>query len=571
MANIPETMLAWPLYGVGVENLGQDGRPVRWPVPKPAADQVLVRSDAVGLCYSDVKVIRQGGAHPRLYGRDLRSNPIVQGHEVTMTVAAVGEAWRDRFAPGQRFALQADVYYRGRNFSYGYVFHGGLAQYSLLGPAILDGDEGCYAIPVPEGLGYAEVALTEPWACVEAIYAPRRRLNVKPGGTVWVVGRPGLQIPYHLGVALACCLPARVVVTDVPETLRREIQASGFPTAVRDGVVPAGYAALAGDETVSGFDDVILLDPDAVRLEAASRVTANGATVTLIGMRPLERPVSVDIGRVHYDYITYLGTRGPDISAAYGAGRNRSELRPGGAAWIIGCGGPMGRMHLQRMLEMPGAPRKIVAAETNDARRADLERTFAGLAAGRGIELTIIDPRVQAPEAWAALARASHGGRGFDDIVVIVANAPAIEAAMPHLAPDGMLVVFGGLARGTGALLDLSSVYLGNAQITGSAGSTIHDQAAVLAKVAAGHLSTGNAVAAIGGLDAAREGIQGLMDGRFPGKMVIYPQVTSFPLTSLPDLHTAAPAVYARLSEGGVWTREAEAEFLRLYGEGIYG
>ena len=107
---IPDTMLAWPLFGAGIENLGVDGKPAHWPTPRPAPDQILVRSDAVGLCYSDVKIIRQGGSHPRLYGRDLARRPIVQGHEVTMTVVEVGEAWRDRFRPGQRFALQADFY-----------------------------------------------------------------------------------------------------------------------------------------------------------------------------------------------------------------------------------------------------------------------------------------------------------------------------------------------------------------------------------------------------------------------------------------------------------------------------
>ena len=148
---IPDTMLAWPLFGAGIENLGVDGKPARWPTPRPAPDQILVRSDAVGLCYSDVKIIRQGGSHPRLYGRDLARRPIVQGHEVTMTVVEVGEAWRDRFRPGQRFALQADFYYRGRNLAYGYVFTGGLAQYSLLGAAALDGDEGCTPSRCPKG------------------------------------------------------------------------------------------------------------------------------------------------------------------------------------------------------------------------------------------------------------------------------------------------------------------------------------------------------------------------------------------------------------------------------------
>ena len=122
---------------------------------------------------------------------------------------------------------------------------------------------------------------------------------------------------------------------------------------------------------------------------------------------------------------------------------------------------------------------------------------------------------------------------------------------MPHLAADGMLQIFGGLARGTLAQLDLSNVYLGGAQITGSAGSTIHDQASVLGKVHTGQLSTAAAVAAIGGIDAARDGMQGLMDGRFPGKMVIYPQVESFPLTALADLKAVAPEVYDLLGPRG--------------------
>jgi threonine dehydrogenase-like Zn-dependent dehydrogenase len=562
-------MLVWPLYGVGLENFGLAGQPVRWPLPRPAPDQILVRSDAVGLCYSDVKIIRQGGSHPRLYQRDLAANPVVQGHEVTMTVVAVGEAWRSRFAPGQRLALQADVYYRGLNLAVGYVFTGGLAQYSLLGPAILDGDEGCYAMDVPAGLGYAEVALTEPWACVEAAYVPRRRLHIKPRGVLWLLGRPGLEnAAYEIGQTFAHGLPTKIVATNVPDALCCQV---AWPEAeIRNDIAPADYVALMRAEAPDGFDDVIVLDPDPERLDALPDVVAAGATISLVGERPLDRPVRVDAGRIHYDYVTYLGTTGLDVSAAYGRARNRAELRAGGVACIVGGGGPMGRMHLQRMLEMPDGPRKVVVAESNAVRNPELVADFGPLAQARGIELVVLNPKQMTSDAFQeALARA-HGGPGFDDIVVIVASVPAIESAMPHLASDGLLVVFGGLARGVQAQLDLSSIYLGGAQITGSAGATIRDQSNVLAKVATGHLSTANAVAAIGGLDAARAGMQALMDGRFPGKMVIYPQVEAFPLTALSELKTVAPAVYARLGEGEVWTRDAEAEFLRRYAAGIY-
>jgi L-sorbose 1-phosphate reductase len=568
ICDIPDTMLAWPLYGAGIENFGVQGRPARWTTPRPAPDQILVRSDAVGLCYSDVKVIRQGSGHPRLYNRDLACHPVVQGHEVTMTVAEVGEAWRDRFEPGQRFVLQADIYYRGKNLAYGYVFVGGLAQYSLLGPAALDGDEGCYAIPVPAEMGYAEAALTEPWACVEAAYVPRRRMHVKKDGVLWIVGRPGLDRAYQLGETLCCGLPRRAIGSDVPQSLADQF--TWPPVEARDGVRPESFRELVEAEAPGGFDDVIVLEPTADVLDALPAVLAPGAVVNLVGERALGRPVQVDVGRVHYDYTVYLGTRGPDLSAAYGETRNRTEVRSGGTAWIIGGGGPMGRMHLQRMLEMQDGPRRILVSESNAVRNPELIADFGALAGGRGIELKVISPRQLAPDAYEAAVRDFRGHAGFDDIVVIVASVPAIEGAFPHLATDGMLQIFGGLARGTVAQLDLSDVYLGGAQITGSAGSTIHDQASVLSKVHTGQLSTAAAVAAIGGIDAARDGMQGLMDGRFPGKMVIYPQVESFPLTALSDLKSAAPKVYDLLGPRGAWSREAEAEFLQTFAGNAY-
>ena len=170
----------------------------------------------------------------------------------------------------------------------------------------------------------------------------------------------------------------------MPEALHRELHAAGVPHAVRDGIAPADYAALAEAETRAGFDDIIVLDPDVARLEAASRVVATAGVVAMIGEQPLARPVAVDVGRIHYDYVVYLGKPGPDIGSAYGAACNRAELKPGGVAWIVGGGGPMGRMHLQRMLEMPAGPARIVVAETNLVRNADLAQHVCAAGAGQG-------------------------------------------------------------------------------------------------------------------------------------------------------------------------------------------
>ena len=79
-----------------------------------------------------------------------------------------------------------------------------------------------------------------------------------------------------------------------------------------------------------------------------------------------------------------------------------------------------------------------------------------------------------------------------------------------------------------------------------------------------GALSPNRSVAAIGSLDAARDGMQALIDTTYPGKVVIFPHIKPLPLTAIGDLKETLPAVYALLKDGREWTNEAEAELLRL-------
>src|SRR6187402_889225 len=106
-------MLRWHLYGAGLENLGREGVPEEVPVPSYGPDELLVRQDACGLCFSDTKVIALGPNHPRLTGRDMTQNPVTLGHEVAVTVVGVGDNRKGQFAIGERFVLQADVFYQG--------------------------------------------------------------------------------------------------------------------------------------------------------------------------------------------------------------------------------------------------------------------------------------------------------------------------------------------------------------------------------------------------------------------------------------------------------------------------
>jgi hypothetical protein len=137
--------------------------------------------------------------------------------------------------------------------------------------------------------------------------------------------------------------------------------------------------------------------------------------------------------------------------------------------------------------------------------------------------------------------------------------------AATHMAVDGMLVLFAGVPNGTYAPLDLAKVYLHGAQYTGTSGSALADQAVVIGKTLGGQLSPARSVGAVGGLEAAVDGMRAMIDGRFAGKILIFPQVRGLPLTAVDELARTEPEIAARLGPGGEWTAAAEEALLERY------
>jgi threonine dehydrogenase-like Zn-dependent dehydrogenase len=544
---VPSRTLAWNVYGKGVESVGRDGQPEWVDVPRPSSDQLLVRVDAVGLCFSDIKLIRLGGEHPKLYGRNLATDPTRLGHETAVTVMSVGADLAGRFHPGQRLAIQPDIYVDGRSTAYGYTIPGGLIGYHVIGPEVLAADDGAYVVEVDDRLGYAETALTEPWACVEAAYSQRRRLVPLRGGRAWVIGHRDDHRSYEFGATLAGA--REILVSGLRDDLVAALRASA----------PKATVSIVDEAAVRGpFDDIIVLDPRSASLVArASDALAFGGVLNLVGEKPLDGPADIDVGRIHYHYTAYVGTSGPVVSAAYGERRNRAELRPGGVAVFVGAAGPMGQMHLERALKTPDGPSKVIGVDLDADRLAIARTRLEPVAKQFGRSLLMIKSTDE--EALGTLVADETRGRGADDIVVTAPTAAAVTQAARLLAGDGMLVLFAGLPVGTRASLDLSRVYLHGAQYTGTSGSRIADQALVVRKTLAGELSPGHALGAVGGMEAAADGLRALMQGRFAGKIVIYPQLENLPLTAVSDLAAADPELGAALGEGGTWTTEAEA------------
>ncbi len=549
----------WPLYGSGLENLGDEGQTIDIGIPNYGPDELLVRHDACGICFSDIKVINAGEQHPRIF-RDIKKEPVVLGHEVSMTVVGVGENLRDRYQVGDRFIIQADIYDQGINWAYGYMYQGGMSQYNVIDHRILDGDHGNYLIPVQAETGYAESALAEPWACVIAAYELQYRTGLKENGLTWIIGTGQAGDDYFFGAGFdEAGSPARLALTNVPDAVAARLRAQAAQLGVE--VFDISPEQLHEPEAdLPTFDDIVILGADPEAIEAASPRLADFGIVAIIATEPLPRPVQVDVGRIHYNRWTYVGGPGPDIARAYSAYPIPAELKAGGKAWFVGAGGPMGQMHVQRAVQMADPPQLILCTDLFAERLQVLEDMLGAEARAKGIDFVCLGVKDEGYEARLA----ELAGEGFDDIIILAPAAIVATQSAEHLASGGIMNIFAGLKRGTMATLDLSVVYLQNQRFIGHTASTIEDLRLMLHQTETKQLSPNRSVAAIGSLDAALDGFEAVMGAEFPGKVVIFPQIRDFPLTSLPELKEKLPTVYAKLKDGREWTVEAEEEFLRL-------
>jgi threonine dehydrogenase-like Zn-dependent dehydrogenase len=566
---LPAQYWLWPLYGQELENLGRDGQPIQTPMPECGPDQLLVRHDAVGLCFSDTKVIHAGESHPRLHGRDMKHDPVVLGHEVALTVMQVGANRADRFKVGDRFIIQADILYKGVGLAYGYALRGGLQQYNLIGPEVLDGDDGCYLLPLKDATGYAQAALTEPWACVTASYDVTYRTAWQPGGATLIVAGPGALAHYTLGAPYAGAQAPAVVVTlgvtgALAEELARRAASDGFALAALGAVSDETLRQALEAAPKGGFDDVVLLGADVTLYERLEPLARRGALLNIVGGQAIEGLARVDVGRLHYEHINFIGTETTDIGAAYRP--IRAQLKPGGCAAFLGAAGPMGQMHFQRALQLQDAPRLLVATDLVTERLQELETKYAELIASRRGEVEAVfrvPAQGQSPAEFNAGLLALTGGAGFDDIVVLAPSAGVVTGAVKMLTSGGLLNVFAGLPSGTKAAIDLRDLLSKQLSFTGTSGSSIHDLRSMLDLAEAGELNPNLSVVAVSGFSGAREGLDGVMNQRYPGKVVIYPQALDFPVTPLADLKAVLPTVYAKLGPNESWTVEAEREFLK--------
>ncbi|MHC4874613.1 MAG: alcohol dehydrogenase catalytic domain-containing protein [Planctomycetota bacterium] len=527
-AALPEKYLSWDLFGKGIENLGKDKKPVEVDLREPADDEVLLRVDAIGLCFSDTKLIWAGNEHPRIRGRDLVADPTVPGHEASLTVVAAGSQYKDKFKIGDRFLIQADIYINGEQKAFGYVQRGALAQYVYAGKYILEGDDGCYLLPLQDKTGYSEAALVEPWTCVEAAYSIPQRTEPKAGGSLLIVSTDD-----SAKIDFAGCYkdgaPASVAIG------AKEIAAD----AVKDS---------AGD----GFDDIVVVGKaDTALAEVCDAALAQYGIMCMIGDMPSAK---IDIGRVHYKDTRHVGAKEGSVADIY-SNNTRQDFKAGGAAWMIGAAGPMGQMHVQRSLEVENAPAKVMCTDVSDERLDYMKERLEPIAAKNNIELVCLNPLTCDNFEEQVAAFAPDGV--YDDIVVMAPVAPLVEQSAKFMAKDCVMNIFAGVPLGTMADVPLSEFCDKQVRIIGSSGSSMDDIKDALNKTESGRLQTIKSCAGIGDIYQAWEGIKAVKEGTYPGKIVIYPHLKDIPLQAPEALADSCKDAVDAM-DGSFWSNEAE-------------
>ena len=514
---VPRTTLAWRLYGAGLDRFGDEDAPVELPLPPLKPDEILTRVEALGLCFSDIKIIRAGGSHPKLRNRDLARNPLIVGHEAVLTIVKTGSAVPIRYAPGQRFLIQCDIYVNGRSCAYGYVMDGGLTQYSIIDSRVWKGETGSYLLPCPDNLSSLAAALLEPWTCVRAASHISHRTAPADDGTLLLVTEPGSRKLYRAGELFRN--RKRVVAVNFSAAARRALEEELGTAVTAQNELPSGEA----------FDDIVCVDLQNKALgEQAITLAGDHAVITFFGNCGSAN-WAVDVGALHYKNRFYQGVPTGTLDAAYPLPR-RQTLRRGGAAWFPGGAGAMGQMHVELAVLSPDRPSKILVTDLDPARLDHLRAKLGKMAEELGVTLEFLNPAAMTTAAFEQELN-RFAPAGFDDIVILISSANAVDQAIPHLADDGLINVFAGIPAGETAEIPVDRVIRSGIRFTGSSGSSTQDMLDALHAAERHEFEPQSALAAVAGLRAAKEGLNAVADGSYPGKIVVLPGCLDLPLT----------------------------------------
>lgn len=265
-----------------VEAFGEPLKLRRFPVPTPAAGQILVKTEACGVCHTDLHAAR--GDWPVK-----PTPPFIPGHEAIGLVVAIGAGvtivkegdrvgvpWLYSACGHCEYCLAAwETVCPEAQFG-GYTRNGGFAEYILADPN--------YVAHIPAGLTSIEAA---PLICAGiTTYKGIKQTDAKPGEWIAISGIGGLG---HLAVQYAKAMGLLVCAVDIDD--RKLAHATHLGADLTINAKDHDPAALLKTETGRGCHGVLITAPSLIAFKQGIAMTRKRGTCVLVGLPPGEFPV----------------------------------------------------------------------------------------------------------------------------------------------------------------------------------------------------------------------------------------------------------------------------------------
>jgi L-iditol 2-dehydrogenase len=270
-------------------------------IPSLAPGDVLVHVRTALTCGTDVKVFRRG------YHALMIQPPSLFGHELAGDIVAVGDEV-SRFSVGQRVVAansapceECFFCQRGlQNLCEDLLFNNGAyAEYIRIPGRIVQQN----MLEIPDGVTYADAAMTEPLACVlRGIH----ETGIKKGDTAVVIGCGAIGLKF---IRILAQRQVRVIAIGKGQSqmdiAKRLGATAAFDVAATENPVAAVRQLTEG---ARGADAVIEAVGRAQTWEWALQIVRKGGTVNLFGGCPSGTEVKIDPAALHYAEITIKST-----------------------------------------------------------------------------------------------------------------------------------------------------------------------------------------------------------------------------------------------------------------------
>jgi len=270
------------MHAAIVEKFGKRLVFQEWDIPVPGPGQILVKTEACGVCHTDLHAARgDWPLKPTL--------PFIPGHEGIGLVAAlgagvtivkegdrVGVPWLYSACGHCEYCLSAwETVCADAQFG-GYTRNGGFAEYILADPN--------YVAHIPAGLDPKQAA---PLICAGiTTYKGIKETEARPGEWIAISGVGGLG---HLAVQYAKAMGLKVCAVDIDDGKLAHAKRLGADLVIN--AKTGDPAASLKKETGGGAHGVLITAPSLPAFKQGVAMTRKRGTCVLVGLPPGEFPV----------------------------------------------------------------------------------------------------------------------------------------------------------------------------------------------------------------------------------------------------------------------------------------